>query len=775
MKSNTAQVRKKLLNLAKNYSIKWLFIKVVYFISGIIISHGAVFGRYFPFGLSLSASVPGRMLAPTVVGSALGYLFPLRAGMAVRYISSLVSIAAIRWALSDLAKIKNHVLYTPAIVFVSSLITGIAVNSPDGFDARDISVSVLESFIAAGAAYFLDRTFKFISRKNFHEITQQDFVCASISFGVILMSLGGVAIGGISLGRIAAIILVLVCAYCFGVCGGSVSGIASGVIFSLPSFGLTYTSGCYAFGGMIAGLMSAYGKIGVCASFLFAGTLVSFQSGDITKMVGGLYESVFACIVFTFIPKSFFEKINEYIPNFLNGLPAPDSKVCVNSRTEILLDTISKVPAIVEKALASFYSQSKNDFKLSCMSSVQGVCRGCCMCSFCWSSVNRKNTESNLYGIIESACHNNAISTANFTDEFFRRCHKSKDIVNAVIKEQKNIVSVRAESIHLQSMQKAAYEQLSGISALIKNTENDFYNNSRINKSVYSKIKKIFERGNIELLNLKCAKNKYEKMLVQAETKNIYKNKLSDAFIKEISCACKCSFNEPVITDFENAVRINLCEEKTFCAEFGISSHSCNNAGECGDTCVNFEDGAGKFNLIISDGMGTGSGAAAESRAASELMKNFIRAGMNFESAVKFVNSFLLMKKQDESSATIDALSLNLFSGEAKFLKAGAPPTFIIQNGKTQKIDMESLPVGILNSASMAAHRQIVQGGDFILMVSDGVTDLGCEWIEKFLISGEYSTAQELARLITNEAVRLRRDGYDDDITAAAVKILKNN
>ena len=45
---------------------------------------------------------------------------------------------------------------------------------------------------------------------------------------------------------------------------------------------------------------------------------------------------------------------------------------------------------------------------------------GCCMCSFCWSSVNRKNTESNLYGIIESACHNNAISTANFTDEFFK-------------------------------------------------------------------------------------------------------------------------------------------------------------------------------------------------------------------------------------------------------------------------------------------------------------------------------------------------------------------
>ena len=143
MKSITLNSKEKFLNMAKNYSLKVAFIKLMCFIAGILVSRGAVLGRYYPFGLSFSASAPGSFFAPTLIGAAMGYLFPLRLGPAIRYISTIVAIAAAKWTLSDLYKIKKHFLYTPLVVFFSALVTGFAMDFAYGIDGLDIFISIL--------------------------------------------------------------------------------------------------------------------------------------------------------------------------------------------------------------------------------------------------------------------------------------------------------------------------------------------------------------------------------------------------------------------------------------------------------------------------------------------------------------------------------------------------------------------------------------------------------------------------------------------------------
>ena len=138
LKNQAVKTYDKVFDFAKNYSLKLIFVKAMYFISGILISRGNVLGSYYPFGISLSASVPGIAMVPAVFGTLIGYLFPLRLGMSVRYISTVIAVAAIRWALSDLNKIKKHAFYTPAIVFISVFITGFAINSAEGLDSRCI-------------------------------------------------------------------------------------------------------------------------------------------------------------------------------------------------------------------------------------------------------------------------------------------------------------------------------------------------------------------------------------------------------------------------------------------------------------------------------------------------------------------------------------------------------------------------------------------------------------------------------------------------------------
>ena len=77
LKNEAVKTYGKIFDFAKNCSMKLLFVKAMYFVSGILISRGSVLGSYYPFGISLSASVPGAVITPAVVGTLLGYIISL--------------------------------------------------------------------------------------------------------------------------------------------------------------------------------------------------------------------------------------------------------------------------------------------------------------------------------------------------------------------------------------------------------------------------------------------------------------------------------------------------------------------------------------------------------------------------------------------------------------------------------------------------------------------------------------------------------------------------
>ncbi len=776
MKSAAVKTGEKIFDSAKNYSLKLLFIKAMYFISGIIISRGTIFGSYYPFGISLSAAVPWKAAIPTAMGAALGYLFPLRLGSGIRYISAIVSVTAVRWTLNDLTKIKNHFLYTPAIVFFSSLITGLAMNSAEGFDGRDVSISFLESFIAAAAAYFFDNTFRILSKKKIYALDQKEFTCVAISFSIALLSLANISVGGVSLGRILAIIMILTAAYSMGVIGGGISGIASGVIFSLPSFGFTYMSGSYAFGGMIAGFFSSFGRIGVCAAFVFANTIISFQSGDVTMMVSGLYESIIAITVFLLIPKSFFNKVKCSSPSFLATSAVSESsavKEAVVQRLSFASKSLLSVPKFIEKASSEFFKTPEIDFKNVGISSAYSTCSNCGLCTFCWSN-ERESTNQNFNSIINLVSKSKNISAKDFSPDFLKRCGKTDTIVKKISKSYSDFYAQKTAQTRMNEFKKVMSEQIEGMSSLIEDLSDEFFRCTVFDEETASKIKNELFYAGVDVLSVSCRKDENKRFFTEVECSSVAADKFDEKLGKKISKTCGRKLGDPIISTFGEICRIQMCEQKVFNVDVGVSQHSFNNGKLCGDSYCYFEDGAGKFNVIISDGMGTGGSAAAEGAMASELMKNFIKSGMGFNPSIKLVNSALLLKSCDESLATMDALSLDLFTGEAKFMKAGSPITFIMKKNEIIRLNFESLPIGILSKVAFSCEKVKLEEEDWILMLSDGATDIGEDWIMETLESKKYNSANELSKQIVDTAIKLRKESHDDDITAVSLRVLKN-
>ena len=139
--------------------------------------------------------------------------------------------------------------------------------------------------------------------------------------------------------------------------------------------------------------------------------------------------------------------------------------------------------------------------------------------------------------------------------------------------------------------------------------------------------------------------------------------------------------------------------------------------------------------FIISDGMGKGSRAALDGAMGAGLLSKLLSAGFGFDSSLKVVNSALLVKSHEESLATLDCVRVDLFSGKCEFYKAGAPRSYIVKDDRLTKCELTSMPAGILRGVEFAKRTTVLNTDDEIIMMSDGVTDVGNEWLESFYAS----------------------------------------
>jgi len=216
---------------------------------------------------------------------------------------------------------------------------------------------------------------------------------------------------------------------------------------------------------------------------------------------------------------------------------------------------------------------------------------------------------------------------------------------------------------------------------------------------------------------------------------------------------------------------------------------------ECGDTAVSCRLLDGSQAVILSDGMGHGTEAAAGSRAAAGLLRRLLKQGMPTARAIKEVNRYLLdrslRREGGESFANVDLVIIDRTSGRAKFYKMGAAPSYLIRGRRIRKMAQPALPVGILPGIRLTHVSTRLSPGDIIVMMSDGISDSGWrkdgtaaadDWVTSFLDDTMRRTAaagtvparmgpRELAAALLAEAARRYGTSETDDATAAVIVI----
>lgn len=187
-----------------------------------------------------------------------------------------------------------------------------------------------------------------------------------------------------------------------------------------------------------------------------------------------------------------------------------------------------------------------------------------------------------------------------------------------------------------------------------------------------------------------------------------------------------------------------------------------------GDAAAFLQTENGSMLLALSDGMGTGERAAKESRTAIELLEQFTEAGFDRELAVRMINSALLLRRGEETYATLDICHVDLFDGHAQFIKLGAAASYIRRGNRVISLRSATLPAGILKQVAVEKNELHLKDGDMIIMVTDGVTDaVGGEektaaWLKNRLQAVPMANPQDVAEYILREAKKLPQERADD-------------
>lgn len=230
----------------------------------------------------------------------------------------------------------------------------------------------------------------------------------------------------------------------------------------------------------------------------------------------------------------------------------------------------------------------------------------------------------------------------------------------------------------------------------------------------------------------------------------------------------------------KETVEIIYEEEPAFHAVHGVSRLTKDGACVSGDSFSFLEKEDGELVLSLSDGMGFGEGACRESELVVDLLERFIEAGFTKDTAIKMLNSAMVIHGEDESYSTVDISSVNLYNGEAFFYKIGASATFIRhKNGGVECLLSTSLPVGVSFEVEIEQAKKQLSDGDFLVMITDGVleylnTDKPEETLEEIISEIKTNHPGLLAKKILDQVMIYTGGEVRDDMTVLAAAIWEN-
>ncbi len=740
---------------------------VLYGTGGFVVALARIIGGQAPFGVALLASVPFRFTLPATLGVVAGYLIGggITGGYPLVAAALLVTVA--RWVVGSGRWEKHRGWLPPAAAAVLVFVTGVVpflYKSPLIYDVVLWSTQVV---MAGASAAFVDRGMALLQRGGRCR-DKLDYTSLVLLAALLLLGLDAVAAGGVSLGRIAASVAVLFTAHAGGERAATLTGVVCGFVigFSTGEFTLYVTA--YGLGGLLAGIFSAFGRPGSALAYAvtWGGVSMLADGGP-----WGLFSVGLGAVLFLMIPYGALRMGSR----FLGGAAVDEETVraVVQDRLQQVGESLRDVSETTRDVARRLTDLTAGEDPQLHDRVAQAVCRHCPQNTRCWLE-QYDDTVDTLEKALAQIRAGEPFGGRDFPPSF-DQCGKKEEMAQALGREYRAWAGHQDTRRQAGRMRGLVTDQFEGLAITLEGISDEMREISSGDRVLAARVEEVFHEARLEPQGVLCWRGA-EGRLVCAVTVPRYKmtRVQSQDLLPKVEEVSGVRLNYPVLRENKGLCQYLFYERPLYGAEYGSHQIACGGGKFCGDTFRLVHTQGGLAHIILSDGMGSGSAAAVDSAMAASLLTRMLEVGVSYSGALKLMNSALLVKSGEESLATLDAARVDLYTGKARFYKAGAAPTVVLKDGRGIQIDAASLPAGILSGVEFEESSLTLSEGDMIVMLSDGAVTEGCDWIAALVEKGAGEDLDDLCRRIANSARLRRTDGREDDITVVAFRMTRS-
>ena len=765
------------------------FILCIIFITSLLLSRVTImFGEgdisgVSPFGLAFLISIvmtkTQNKILSAATGAIIGY-FTVNATLSDGwiYLTTVLTILGYTFLVNKFKK-NISVLSLFLLIFLSYTIYNLMIVKYDF--GVSVTISILNTVLIVPVYFVVKYSLRCIGEYNTNYFfNTEEIISIAIIICLMAAGIGEISIVGVSIKNIISLAIVISIAYIGGSANGAAIGITMGVILGITSGDMISGIGIYGSVGLIVGLFKDTGKIFSFLSSMIVFLILSLYSKGL--YVQGIFEILIGGFIFLLIPKKILKTLELELCKEVK-IDAMQEEHLNQIKDEFTrkVQGFENTLGVVSKSLRNISDNDKLSYKNRSTALIENladrVCENCENCNRCW---DREFTQT--YNAFQLLLKGREEGRDYFPMELEKKCINKYDL----IRNSEDVLNIlNANEITKRKLSEGRIL----ISNHLNNMSNNLYNMVGDIKrdidwclDVERIVRRELNKNSIKYKEVFCFNDKGGKVNIKI---NMEKCSRCDYCIKNVlPVVNKVMKNPMMISDEGCRIKPNNKECSILLKEmpkYKIKSYAGVRVKEgeqyTGDTCTFGNYPGGKYVTILSDGMGSGPEAGKESKITVDLVEKFIEEGLGINTALETVNSIMSMKfEEDEKFATLDLNTIDLYTGKAHFYKVGAAASFIKRGNKINKISSNMPPFGLVDKIEVESVEEMINGGDLIITLSDGVLDVDkdgvgdSKWLEDYLIKND-SDPKDLAMDILEYSRDINGGKIKDDMTIIVSKV----
>lgn len=406
------------------------------------------------------------------------------------------------------------------------------------------------------------------------------------------------------------------------------------------------------------------------------------------------------------------------------------------------------------------------------------ICMSCDQCAICW-----QEETSPMYELFFRLFHS-IQKRGSAEEEVHRELAGCCPYSDSIVEEAAGIFEKARLNLawynRLLENRGIIAEQLDAMAYIMEDCAREYRDVSQQEARLLSSVKyRLKERG-IQVKQIHLYQRHNEKLSLQIKASSKWGNCVP---IKELAKAASQGLKRDMVPGKytrtlvgKEEVFLTFEEDTLFHVLQGVARLTKDHAQVSGDSFSFLELEGGECVMALSDGMGSGINACKESEMVIELIEKFLESGFQKETAIRMMNSAMVIQGEDGIFSTVDLASMDLYTGTCEFYKIGAAAAFIKHGEEVECISSASLPAGIFHQIEIEKSSRQLEDGDFVVLLSDGVLDylrvpMPEETMREILETIECNNPGQMAKQILERILLFTAGKVPDDMTVLVTGI----